>query len=234
MNLDLSSKPVKCPACGEIYYQTTDLYNPKAILTGEMLEWIPRYGEQGLNWSLCFADSDLSESICCEGCQSPIAPTGYLGLDRLVFDQAGEAGGQPVDDLGQGQNVPAEVESGLKEEIEAPEPETKELLDDDPLAKALTLKSCPECGGFYNLSEWGNHLASHPKEVRDRIEAKPEPVAEKPKEPEKPAKKGKEKWKKPEPVSLNCPMCDQAFEKQWMFDDHIKTHDMGKVQAVAK
>jgi hypothetical protein len=85
MQLELSGAQVRCPHCGEIYYQTTALYDPKTILTGSMLEWIPKYGEQGYNWSLPFQAYDLSAAVICEGCGGPLAPSGFLGLDRLYF-----------------------------------------------------------------------------------------------------------------------------------------------------
>jgi hypothetical protein len=238
MNLELSGARVRCPNCGEIYFQTTDLYDPRKILTGEMLEWIPLYGPDGLNWSLPFAASDLSEAVICEGCGGPIAPSGYLGLNRLHFP----AGVPPIDPA---LRLPGDSEPGMDSiavlvETEPDEPqatiiETRETTtEEDSLTKVLTLKSCPECGGFYDLAQWEIHLATHPKDVRDRILAKPAPVTEKPPEIKAPKKSkkalAKEKEEEGPGPAFLCPMCELTFENNQAFDAHMTTHDMGSVQ----
>jgi hypothetical protein len=170
MPIELVGRTVKCGNCPGVYFRTTEYYDPTQILAGEMLDWLPRYGPEGLNWSLPFASHDLGESIICEGCGFPLAPTGILGIDMLILKGEGE----PVKAVA-GDDSP-EPEKPAEEEPEVQE-EEKKFADDDPIANLLVQKTCPECGGFFGLDEWENHLASHTPEVRAEIEGKPDAEA---------------------------------------------------------
>jgi uncharacterized Zn-finger protein len=244
MNLNLTGAQVRCPNCSEIYYQTTDLYDPEKILTGEMLEWFPKYGENGFNWSLPFAAHDLSEAVLCEGCGSSIAPNGYLGLDRLHFPTGEFPAVLETEVVG----IPVLNATEGEEEEEQPsilfdhmEPVQEEKQAEDPMAKYLTQKACPECGRFFWVDEWEAHLATHPPEVRERILKPPEAVDKTPSEPDQAKNKEKSKRIKVksdinDSLSLQCPICEASFalDKQILFDSHLKTHELGGVQQAGK
>jgi len=233
MNLDLASKPVKCPNCSGVFYETTDEYDPGKMTTGAMLRFTEKYGPNGYNWSLPFSDNDMSEGLICVECGSDMAPSGYLGIDRLILTQPDEPASPQSGDLLQVQaTIPLEIED---------EPEVKEEVKDkenDSLTKHMTQKGCPECGGIFSVDEWERHLASHPKEVREQILAKPAPVEENPDHP-KSVYKGwpKGKKRKPEvhePIKMQCPLCEQAFEKNMDFDSHLLTHNLEGVEQAAE
>lgn len=281
MNLELSGVQVLCPNCGDIYYETTETYDPVKMTTGDMLRFTKKYGPQGYNWSLPFSDHDMSEGLLCVECGGDMAPSGYLKLDRLVFDAAGL--GKPLEeedllvkDLSgtaiiamQAASLkmsPEEYERmalqikrtlvekyGLPTDKEQTQEANKDSLvltgdteEEDPLAKYLTQKACPECGRFFGVDEWEAHLSSHPPEVRAEILKKPEPEQEADSRigVRLPAGKNKGKgkgWFKgqksiteimeaEEPIGTQCPFCESTFEHNPEFEAHIKTHDLGGVQ----
>ena len=143
---------VKCKNCGETFYETTEEYDPSKMVTGSMLRFVEKYGPDGFNWSLPFAEHDMAEAISCVDCGSPMAPNGYLIVEDTVLSQPDTPGCPQIDDQDQGQDE------------DTPE-KTKE---DVFLEKYFKQKSCPECGGFYSDEEWDRHIASHPKDVKDR------------------------------------------------------------------
>lgn len=224
MNLDLASKPVKCPNCGGVFYETTEEYDPGKMTTGAMLRFTEKYGPSGYNWSLPFSDYDMSEGLVCVECGADMAPSGYLGIDKLLLTPMDAPESPRIDDFPlERATIPLQFDD---------EPEVVEgiKIEDDPLIKVLTQKSCPECGGFFTLDEWERHLSSHPKEVRDLILGKPVPVEETPVPEERKYKgwpKGKKRKPEPdEPIKMQCPMCEQAFEKNMDFDSHLLTHNL--------
>jgi uncharacterized C2H2 Zn-finger protein len=234
MNLDLASKPVKCPNCGGVFYETTEEYDPGKMTTGAMLRFTEKYGPNGYNWSLPFSDNDMSEGLICVECGADMAPSGYLGIDKLVLTAPDEPDAHRTDDQDQRQTtIPPAGESegdpfrehGIPEEVQT---------SDDSLTRYMTQKSCPECGGFFTTDEWDRHLASHPKEVRDLILGIPGPVEEKPILTER-ASKGWPKGKKRKPdvqetIKTQCPLCEKSFEKNMDFDSHLLTHNLEGVQ----
>ena len=221
MNIDLSSKPVKCPNCGGVFYETTDEYDPSKMTTGAMLRFTEKYGPNGYNWSLPFSEYDMSEGLVCVDCGSDLAPNGYLGIDKLILTPMDKPERPRIDDLPQVQaDLPLEIE-------DAPE------VKDDPIAKIMTQKSCPECGGFFTVDEWERHLATHPKEVRDQILGKPGPVQEQeaPKRVYKGWPKGKKrKPEAEEPPKMQCPMCEQEFGNSTDLGYHLSTHNLEGVE----
>jgi len=256
MNLELTGAQVKCPNCGAIYFQTTDQYDPRAILTGEMLEWIPRYGPDGLNWGLPFAASDLSEAVICEGCGAPLAPTGRLGLERLVLGEgAAEGRGQRAESGEQenkeeGRSSELGVRSGEETENQGPigqEPIVEEKAPEVP--SYLVQEHCGECGKFLPIGELEGHIKNtHPKLTKDKIENKglegsaSLDTTKKPDEVKQVKKgKGQSKAQVPEqqlPLEKTfpfpCAMCEAGFDDEAGLKDHMAGHEMGTVQRAVK
>jgi len=221
MNLDLASKPVKCPNCSGVFYETTETYDPGKMTTGKMLRFTEKYGPNGYNWSLPFSEYDMSEGIVCVECGTDMAPSGYLGVDKLILTTPDASERPRIDDQAQVQaTIPLEIDE---------EPEVKE----NSLTRYLTQKSCPECGGFFTLDEWERHLASHPKEVRELILGKQGPKEEpiSPKRVYKGWPKGKKrKAEIPEGEPFKCPMCENEFGNSTDLGYHLSTHNLDGVE----
>ena len=79
---------VRCPNCAEAFYETTELYDPNKMTTGEMLRFKKKYGPEGYNWSLPFSDHDMSEAIVCVECGGPLAPSGKVKVEPLLMEMA--------------------------------------------------------------------------------------------------------------------------------------------------
>lgn len=273
---------VKCPACGDIYYETTELFDPNKMATGEMLRFKSKYGPGGYNWSMPFTDYDMAEALVCVECGGSLAPSGFLmveglpdnrfslehleEINRALKGTGGPEQANPIDppDIGgsktlvvfrpdlSGPVIQEMLKFGVEsmildgkppEEVNIPTDEelANELIE-DPLAKYTDQKPCPECGRFFSVDEWPNHLASHPADVREQILKKPELVMDS--SPEQPqGKKGKVrglfKGKKAgpeieetEPKKFECPLCESGFDEQKDYDSHLITHDMGDVRQV--
>ena len=89
---------VSCPSCGEVYFQTSALFDPTKRLTGSMVELLPNLDPA--MW-LNFSGDDSGDSLACPGCESALVNSdGFLRPSSLVeldvFDtetSAGEPGG---------------------------------------------------------------------------------------------------------------------------------------------
>ena len=77
------SYDVKCPACGDIYYETTEFFDPARMATGEMLRFKTKFGPGGYNWSMPFTDYDMAEALVCVECGGAMAPNGFLKVEGL-------------------------------------------------------------------------------------------------------------------------------------------------------
>ncbi len=239
---------VRCPNCAEAFYETTELYDPNKMTTGEMLRFKKKYGPEGYNWSLPFSDHDMSEGIVCVECGGPLAPSGKVKVEPLSFAEGiaqsaegenpqAEIAGIPV------LNATEEEEEQLSILSDHTESSQEEELVEDPMAKYLTQKACPECGRFFGVDEWEVHLASHTPEVRAQILKPIEPAksmehsAEGKNRPERGKGKGKKNVREvnePELFGMACPFCELSFEHNPEFEAHIKTHDLGGVQQVTQ
>jgi hypothetical protein len=69
---------VKCPTCGNIYFETTEAYVPVRMTTGEMLRFKKEFGPEGYNWSRPFSDNDMAEALICPACDGALAPNGHV------------------------------------------------------------------------------------------------------------------------------------------------------------
>lgn len=73
---------VSCPSCGEIYFQTSPLFNPTARLTGAMLELLPHLDPA--QWSN-FSGDDIGDNLACPNCQETLPNyDGFLRPSNLV------------------------------------------------------------------------------------------------------------------------------------------------------
>ena len=212
---------VKCPSCGEIFFETTEAFDPHKMTTGEMLRFKKQYGPGGYNWSMPFSDYDMAEALVCAECGGSLAPSGKVKVEPLmdgdfILDGSFQVGsgvdaGNPVEVK---EISGSEILKRQEEAFDALEAFDLDDLDDgaikfgeesmilngkppeeDPLVKYTTLISCPECGCFYNLDEWEIHLAKHSPEEREEILRQPEPVRENPPVAEEPPR-GKKARKK--------------------------------------
>ena len=80
--MDQICHDVKCPSCGDIYYETSEAYNPDQMTTGAMLRFKKMFGPEGYNWSLPFAGYDMAEAIVCPECGAALAPNGYIKIEN--------------------------------------------------------------------------------------------------------------------------------------------------------
>jgi hypothetical protein len=71
---------VKCPTCGNIYFETTGDYSPDWMTTGAMLRFKKEFGPEGYNWSRPFSDYDMAEALICPACDGALAPNGHVRI----------------------------------------------------------------------------------------------------------------------------------------------------------
>jgi len=79
---------VRCPTCGEIYLETTNLFNPAVPANGTMFKLTETYGPNGYNWS-CFPFDEyvIGESLECPECGGVIVgPDGKVAEENLIRD----------------------------------------------------------------------------------------------------------------------------------------------------
>jgi len=84
---------VRCPTCGEIYLETTNLFNPAVPANGTMFKLTETYGPNGYNWS-CFPFGEyvIGESLECPECGGVIVgPDGKVAEENLL-DKDGRPG----------------------------------------------------------------------------------------------------------------------------------------------
>ena len=237
------SYDVKCPVCGEVYYETTEQFNPNAMTTGEMLRFKSKYGpgSGGYNWSLPFSDYDMGDSLTCVECGGSIAPSGKVKVDLIgpgfKYQENFIPPTEPYIAPGEPEISTIEGNVGDPEEVTLKNAEQTTGVFDPPQGSERYTKqfSCPECGGFFNYDAFMEHLKKHPKEVQEKILKKPDaPIKEEeaPK-PEKGKKKGRREEQLPlEPPKSPCPMCAEEFSAQADLDEHLKTHNLSGVTKV--
>lgn len=216
--MNYSGLKVKCKNCGEIFYETTDVFTPEKILTGEMLRWTEKYGPNGLNWSLMFAAHDLAEAIICEGCGEPVAPTGRLSLDGLNVTK---------DPKGQDDGEKKEISREESQVREKPETEVQEEI----VNPAIQNFPCPECGGhFMGQDAFLNHILSHPKEIQDKILGgdKGKNIPAEPEVPKKrPSRSKTNRVAEVKESEFECMVCGGGFLDEEKLRNHAKTCSQG-------
>lgn len=73
---------VKCLSCCGIFHETTERFDPFAMLNGTMFKLLPKYGPKGENWSSFPQDTAIRDAdLECPQCGSP-----YLGNMKLEVE----------------------------------------------------------------------------------------------------------------------------------------------------